>query len=142
MNDILLADIVAIIHLGYVAFVILGFVFIVAGIIFRWRWIRNPWFRVLHLAAIIGVAMEAIVGVNCPLTVLEFRLRYPTGPFQERISFIGSFIDSILFYEAPGWVFTAVYAAFAMLVLITFIMAPPARKNRPYMRNTVSGMGA
>jgi hypothetical protein len=37
--------------------------------------------------------------------------------------------DSILFYEAPGWLFTAVYAAFAMLVLITFIMAPPKRKS-------------
>jgi len=123
------ADIVAVIHLGYVVFVILGFVFIVVGIIFEWRWIRNPWFRFLHLAAILAVAIESILGVSCPFTVLEFRLRYPTGSVQERSSFIGSFIDSVLFYEAPGWVFTAIYAAFAMLVLITFIMAPPKRKG-------------
>ena len=139
MLTIYLADIVALIHLGYVVFVILGFVFIVAGIIFRWRWIRNPWFRVLHLAAIIAVAMEAIVGVNCPLTMLEFRLRYPTGSFQEQISFIGGLIDSMLFYDAPGWVFAAVYCCFGAVVLITFILAPPGRKSRPCLRNKVSG---
>jgi hypothetical protein len=142
MLTIYLADIVAIIHLGYVVFVILGFILIVVGIIFRWRWIRNPWFRILHLAAIIAVAMEAIVGVYCPLTMLEFRLRYPTGLFQERISFIGSFIDSILFYEAPSWVFTAVYTAFAMLVFITFIIAPPARKSSFHKNHRVSGTRA
>jgi hypothetical protein len=142
MNDNFMADIIAIIHLGYVIFVILGFVFIVAGIMFKWRWIQNPWFRVLHLAAIIAVAMEAIVGVNCPLTVLEFRLRHPTGPFQEKTSFIGSLIGSILFYDAPGWLFTAVYCGFAVAVLITFIMAPPARKDRSHSNHGLSGTSA
>jgi len=131
MYNLLLADIIAIIHLGYVIFVIPGFVFIVAGIIFRWRWIRNPWFRIPHLAAIVAVAMEAILGLHCPLTVLEFSLRYPTGPFQERTSFIGRLIDSILFYDVPAWLFTAVYTGFAMLVAVTFIMAPPKRKGLP-----------
>jgi hypothetical protein len=129
MTAVCLADIIALIHLGYIMFVILGFALIVAGVIFRWQWIRNPWFRILHLAAIVAVAMEAILGLHCPLTVLEFRLRYSTRAVQEKTSFIGNFIDSILFYEAPGWLFTAVYAAFAMLVLITFIMAPPKRKS-------------
>lgn len=135
MLTIYLADIIALIHLGYVVFVMLGFLLIVAGIIVRWRWIRTPWFRILHLAAIIAVASEAILGLHCPLTVLEFRLRYPTRAVQERASFIGNLIDSILFYDAPGWVFTAVYASFAMLVLITFIMAPPKRKSSQIKRN-------
>ena len=139
MLTIYLADIVAIIHLGYVVFVILGFILIVVGIIFKWRWIRNPWFRILHLGAILAVAMEAIVGVHCPLTMLEFRLRYPTGPFRERGSFIGTLIDSILFYDAPGWLFTAVYCGFAIAVFITFIMAPPARKGRSHSNHRLSG---
>jgi hypothetical protein len=124
-----LADIIALIHLGYVILVILGFALIVAGVIFKWQWIRNPWFRVLHLAAIIAVAIEAIVGVSCPFTVLEFRLRYPSGSVQERSSFIGNFIDSVLFYEAPAWLFTIVYSGFAVLVAVTFIIAPPKRKK-------------
>jgi hypothetical protein len=140
MLTVFLADIVAIIHLGYVVFVILGFMFIVAGIFFRWRWIRTPWFRFPHLAAIIAVAIEAILGVNCPLTVLEFRLRCPTGPFQERVSFIGSLVDSVLFYDAPAWLFTVVYTGFTVAVIITFIIAPPERKSRPCVDNKASGM--
>jgi len=135
MLAVCLADLIALIHLGYVIFVILGFILIVAGIIGSWRWVRKSWFRFLHLAAIIAVAAEAMLGLNCPLTVWEFKLRYSTVSFQERISFIGSLIDSILFYEAPAWLFAAVYAGFAMLVLITFIMAPPKRNASHIRRN-------
>ena len=141
MNAIFLADIIAVIHLGYVVFVLLGFILIIAGIVFKWMWIRNPWFRILHLTAIIAVAMEAILGLHCPLTVLEFGLRYPRGPFQERGSFIGSIVDSILFYDAPGWLFTAAYCGFAIVVFITFIMAPPAGKGRSHDHHKSSGTG-
>jgi len=123
------ADIIAIIHLGYVVFVILGFILIVMGIVLKWQWVRNLWFRIAHLAAIAGVALEAILGINCPLTVLEFSLRFGAPPSERRVSFIGDIIDSILYYDAPTWVFTIIYVGFALLVAITFIMAPPARRG-------------
>jgi hypothetical protein len=124
------ADIIAIIHLGYVVFVILGFILIVMGIVLKWQWVRNLWFRIAHLAAIAGVALEALLGMNCPLTVLEFSLRYGVPPSDRRVSFVGDIIDSILYYDAPTWVFTIIYVGFALLVAITFIMAPPARRGR------------
>ncbi len=130
MFNLLLADIIAIIHLGYVIFVVLGFILIVLGIIFKWKWIRNLWFRIAHLLAIVGVALEALMGINCPLTVLEFRLRYAHNLSEEKVSFIGNIIDSILFYNAPMWLFTIIYSSFAVVVVITFIMAPPTRKGR------------
>ncbi len=130
MFNLLLADIIAIIHLGYVIFVVLGFILIVLGIIFKWKWIRNLWFRIAHLLAIVGVALEALIGINCPLTVLEFRLRYAHNLSEEKVSFIGNIIDSILFYNAPMWLFTIIYSSFAVVVVITFIMAPPTRKGR------------
>ena len=128
MPYILLADLIAVIHLGYVIFVILGFILIILGIIFKWKWIKNLWFRITHLLAIVGVALEALMGINCPLTVLEFRLRYTSYPSDEKASFIGNIIDSLLFYNAPGWLFTTIYTAFAIVVIITFIMAPPTRR--------------
>jgi len=129
MLNLLLADVIAIIHLGYVVFVILGFILIVLGIIFKWKWIRNLWFRIAHLLAIVGVALEALMGINCPLTILEFRLRYGSYLSDKKVSFIGNIIDSILFYNAPGWLFTIIYSSFAVVVVITFIMAPPTRKG-------------
>ena len=130
MSNALLADIIAIIHLGYVSYVILGFILIVVGIILRWKWIRNLPFRITHLLAIVGVACEALLGVNCPLTVLEYELRYALNLSEEKVSFIGAIVDSLLYYNAPGWLFTIVYAAFAITVIITFIIAPPTRRGR------------
>ena len=130
MSNLLLADIIAIIHLGYVSYVVLGFILIVAGIILRWKWIRNLPFRITHLLAIVGVACEALLGVNCPLTVLEFKLRYALNPSEKEVSFIGTIVDSLLFYDAPGWLFTIIYTAFAIVVVITFIIAPPTRRSR------------
>ena len=129
MSNLFFADVIAIIHLGYVVFVILGFILILAGIFLKWKWIRNPWFRIAHLAAIAGVALEALVGINCPLTVLEFSLRYGAHPADRRVSFVGELVDSILYYDAPAWVFTIIYVGFALLVAITFVMAPPTRKR-------------
>ena len=129
MLNLLLADVIAIIHLGYVVFVILGFILIVLGIIFKWKWIRNLWFRIAHLLAIVGVALEALMGINCPLTILEFKLRYASCLSGKKVSFIGNIIDSILFYNAPVWLFTIIYAAFAIAVVITFIIAPPTRRG-------------
>ncbi len=128
MVYLFLADIIAVIHFGYVIFVILGFTLIVVGIILKWKWIRNFWFRIIHLAAIAGVALEALMGINCPLTVLEFKLRYASFLSGKKVSFVGNIIDSILFYNAPLWLFTIIYTAFAIIVVITFIMAPPSRR--------------
>ena len=129
MYNLLLANIIAIIHLGYVIYVILGFILIIVGIIFKWKWIRSLSFRITHLLAIVGVACEALLGVNCPLTVLEFKLRYASNLSEEKISFIGAIAGSLLYYNAPVWLFTIVYAAFALIVVITFIIAPPKRKG-------------
>ena len=130
MCPLLLADIIAIIHLGYVVFVILGFILILMGIALGWKWVRNLWFRIAHLAAIAGVALEAILGVNCPLTVLEFSLRYGVSLSSRRVSFVGELVGSVLYYDAPAWLFTIIYVGFALLVAITFVLAPPNRRGR------------
>ena len=129
MPYLFLADAIAVIHLGYVIYVILGFILIIVGIILRWKWIRNLSFRITHLLAIVGVAIEAILQINCPLTVLEFKLRYAPDFSNKKVSFVGTIIDSLLYYDAPGWLFATIYTAFAIMVIITFIIAPPTRKG-------------
>jgi len=48
-----LADGVAILHAGFVAFVLIGFVLILSAGIFQWQWARHRSFRVAHLAAVV-----------------------------------------------------------------------------------------
>jgi len=45
----LLADIVLVVHFAFVLFVVGGLVLIWIGVVLRWAWVRNFWFRVAHL---------------------------------------------------------------------------------------------
>jgi hypothetical protein len=125
-----LADVVVAVHIAYVSFVLLGELAILLGIVLKWEWVRNPWFRWLHLAAIGIVAFEAILGITCPLTDLEDLLREWAGQHISGTSFIGRLLDNILFYNAPAAVLTACYIGFAVLVLATLWLAPPRRRRR------------
>jgi hypothetical protein len=118
----LLADLIVSLHLAFVAFVVLGQILIVIGGAVGWGWVRNPWFRVAHLAATAFVALEAIIGLACPLTVWEFALRGEEG---QPATLIGRIADRVLFYDFPEWVFTAAYIAFALLVAATLWLVPP-----------------
>ena len=127
MNSAFWADVVVAIHVAYVAFIMVGQVAIVLGVVLRWGWIRNFWFRLAHLLAIGFVAFEAIWGVACPLTVWEDELRRSSGQTITEGTFIGRFLHDILFYDAESWIFTTCYVAFALLVLMSFVLAPPRR---------------
>jgi polyferredoxin len=122
-----LADATLVVHAVFVGFVVIGQLLILAGWIGRWAWTRHRLFRVAHLGAIGFVVMEVWVGIPCPLTVLEQRLRVLAGSGTYEMSFIGVWLNRLLFYAAPGWVFTAVYSAFALLVAATFLAYPPRR---------------
>ncbi len=120
----LLADAVVILHAAYVAFVLFGLLAILLGYVVRWDWIRNFWFRGIHLAMILIVAFEALMGIVCPLTTLENFLREQAGETVRSGSFVGQIVHDLLFYEAPPWVFTFAYCGFALLVLGTFVLVP------------------
>ena len=64
----LAADFVVTLHAAYVGFVVIGFVLILLGVVRKWDWIRNLWFRLIHLAMILVVVAEAWLGIVCPLT--------------------------------------------------------------------------
>jgi hypothetical protein len=112
----LLADLVLLAHLAYVAFVVLGQVLILVGGLRRWRWVRNPWFRWAHLAAIGVVVSQAWLGIICPLTDLEMALRDKTGDPAYEGGFIAHWLHRILFFDAPSWAFTLGYTLFGLAV--------------------------
>ncbi len=124
----LAADAVLVIHVGFVAFVILGLVLTVIGILARWQWIRNFWFRSLHLAAILLVVVQSLLGVMCPLTIWENELRQLAGQTAYRGDFIATWLHDLLFIDAEPWVFTLCYTLFGLAVLATFLLAPPRKK--------------
>jgi polyferredoxin len=120
-----LADFILIVHFAFVAFVVGGLALIWIGAAAGWQWVRNFWFRVAHLAAIVFVAGEALVGVWCPLTVWEDALRGVPG----EKSFVARWIHRLMFYDFPEWMFTVAYALFALVVALSWWLVRPARTD-------------
>ena len=127
----LLADAVVVVHFAYVLFAVGGEVLVLAGGLLHWRWVRNLPFRLVHLSAVALVAAEALLGVICPLTEWEYRLRVLAGQHVElQLSFIARLVRAVIFYDFPAWVFTTAYVGFALLVAGTFLLYPPRRRGR------------
>ena len=123
----LLADAVLVVHVGVVLFVVGGLVAVLAGNWLAWRWVNGWWFRLAHLAAIVFVAVQAWLGQLCPLTMLESWLRVQAGTAAYDKSFIEHWLQRLIFYEAPFWLFTLAYTVFAALVLVVWWRFPPTR---------------
>ena len=135
----LLADLLVTFHSAYVGFVVIGQLAILVGLALRWSWVRNLWFRLAHLLAITVVAVEAAFQITCPLTIWERDLRRLAGQEVVEGSFVGRLFHALLFPEGPPWLFHALHIGFGVLVLATFVLAPPRWRNlRSEIRSTKS----
>jgi len=121
----LVADTILVTHVLFVAFIVLGLILIFVGKFLSWRWVRNPWFRVTHLLGIGVVVLQAWFDVFCPLTIWEMNLRSKAGETIYEGSFITHWLNELLYYQAPSWVFVVCYTAFGGLVLASWFLVRP-----------------
>ena len=125
----MLANTILVLHVGIVAFVVLGEVLILVGGHRSWEWVRHRTLRVTHLALMIFIALQSWLGALCPLTEWEQALRRRAGQDAYAESFIEYWLSRLIFFEAPWWVFVAAYTLFALLVLLTWRWVPPRRSH-------------
>jgi hypothetical protein len=85
-----LADLVLVIHLGFIAFAVLG-----ALLVLRWRWTA-----LLHLPALAWAAWIELTSGVCPLTPLENALRRSAGESGYAGSFIAHYLVPLIY--PPG----------------------------------------
>lgn len=124
---LLTADLLLIAHLMFVAFVGLGLFLICLGKPLHWNWVRNPWFRLVHLLAIGIVVIQSWIGALCPLTIWEMRLRERAGDAVYFGSFIVHWFGKILYYQAPQWLFSLCYTIFGAIVIVSWFWVKPRR---------------
>lgn len=119
------ADVVLVVHFLFVLFIVGGFVCILIGWKLSWRWIGNWCFRMSHVLAMLFVTIETLVGIACPLTVLESKLRgSATTP-----GFIQFWVQRVLFYDLPAFIFTLVYVCLLFAIIAMLYIAPPRRRS-------------
>ena len=144
-----LADAIVAVHFAYVAFVVVGMAAILVGIVLRWSWVRNFWFRAVHLLLIGIVVAESLCRIICPLTDWEKQLREASGESIEEGSFIGRWAHDLLFIDFSKFspsVFAVCYVVFGLAVLAVFVLAPPRwprrwRKQSPRQNRLINYRG-
>lgn len=138
------ADLVMMVHFGFVAFVVLSLPAIWIGHLLGKRFAYNPYFRLAHLGAMAIVVAEAVGGVICPLTDWEMALRLKAGQGEVYAgSFLQHWVHKILFFEAGLTVFQWAYGLFFGLILVTVYWVRPdfERLRRWRWRERGKGVG-
>jgi hypothetical protein len=125
-----LADAVLLFHFGVVLFVLLGLPAILIGNQLHWAWVNRLGWRLVHLVAIAVVALQAWLGQYCGLTILESSLRESAGQSAYDGSFVQHWVQRLIYYEAPMWVFIVAYTIFLALVAWAWWRYPPRGKAR------------
>ena len=140
MGYVLLADLIALLHLAILAFVVIGQLLILVGYLRGWSWTRNFWFRIIHVVTIAVVVYEAVMVIQCPLTVWEGRLRLLGGQEPSQYSFTARVVHFFIFwggknFDDPNLVWS--YYVFGALVLLSFVLAPP---RSPWRKKAVEDL--
>lgn len=123
---LLAADAVLAVHFAFVLFVVLGLGVIWIGWLRNWKFVRNVWFRVAHLAAMGVVVLESVFSVTCPLTTWEKDLRLAAGADVYEETFMQHWVHKAMFFQLPPAVFTAMYILFFMGIVLSLIIVKPA----------------
>ena len=102
-----LADIVVIVHFGFVVFVVVG------GLI-ALRWPRVLW---LHVPSVLYSVWIVMFSITCPLTPLERTLRERGGEGRYQESFIERYVEGVLY---PGDMLRQAQAAGALVIVASW----------------------
>jgi len=122
------AIIVLAIHLAIIAFNVAGCVLIPLGACLGWRWVREFWWRLAHLLSFAVVAVQALLGRACFLTIWQDEL---SGTTQVQ-PLIEQWINGLIYWDLPLWVFAAAYVAVFVYVVALWVWVRPGkwRSNR------------
>jgi len=110
-------------HLLVIAFNVFGLVVIPLGGWLGWRWVRVRWWRLLHLDSLAVVALQAALGRACFLTIWQDDLT--DGGRADPL--IMRWVNRLIYWPLPIWVFTAAYLAVFAYVLALWWWVRPGR---------------
>ena len=120
MSETLAAAVLAL-HLAIILFNLFGLVAVPIGALSGWRFVHIRWWRVLHVASLAVVALQATLGRACILTLWQARLEgaEPPTPLVMR------WVEGLIYWPLPLWVFSALYILVFAYALLLFRLVPP-----------------
>jgi len=116
-------------HLAIIAFNVAGCVLIPIGAWRRWRCVREFWLRLAHLLSLATVALQALLGRACILTIWQGDA---SGASHVQ-PLIAGWINRLIYWPLPLWLFAVAYAAVFAYVIALWIFVRP---RMPWQRDT------
>ena len=98
-----IAEAILWVHVVVIAFNLFGLVAIPLGAWIGWKFVRVFWWRALHLGLLGIVALQAVLGRACFLTIWE----------------------SDFYWPLPLWFFAMLYVAVCAFTLLLWWLIPP-----------------
>jgi hypothetical protein len=114
-------------HVAIIGFNLFGLIAIPLGAWLRWAFVHGRVWRLLHLASLGVVALQAVLGRACFLTVWEADV--VADPSHAPL--ILRWVNGLIFWPLPMWAFNAVYIALFLYVLALLWLVPPGRAAPP-----------
>jgi len=103
----LLAGLILSAHVVIILFNLSGLIVVPIGAARGWRFVHIAWWRLLHVVLLAVVAAQALAGRACILTLWESDL---VGSVVAPTPLIMSWVDRLIYWHLPVWVFALLYA--------------------------------
>lgn len=127
MPPILLASAILAVHVAIIGFNLFGLVAIPLGAWRNWDFVRIRWWRALHLLSWLAVAVQAVLGRDCFLTVWQDTLE---GRGAGQPPLIMRWVNGVIFWPVPIEVFAAGYVVILVYVVALWRLVPPRKHCR------------
>ncbi|HET7163497.1 MAG TPA: DUF2784 domain-containing protein [Rhodanobacteraceae bacterium] len=108
-------------HFAIIAFNVAGCMLAPIGAWRGWRWVRGFWWRLAHLASLAVVALQALLGRACFLTILEGDL---AGASHAQ-PLIAGWMERLIYLPLPLWIFAVAYVAVFAYVIALWVFVRP-----------------
>jgi hypothetical protein len=102
----MLAGLILTLHAAIIAFNLFGLVAIPLGGWRGWRFVHAPLWRLLHVASLAVVAVQATLGRACFFTLWQSAAEGHSGAPTPLIM---QWVNALIFWPLPLWVFTLLY---------------------------------
>ena len=112
-------------HVAVIAFAVFGLVAIPLGAWNGWKFVQVFWWRAMHLGLLGIVALQAVLGRACFLTIWESEFLRRAGEAASNEPLIRRWVTQAIYWPLPLWFFAILYVAVCAFTLILWWLIPP-----------------
>ena len=114
------ADIILLLHFLIVIYIVSLFLLIPIGFKLNWQIVKNKKIRLSHFFLMLLITFESLIGITCPLTLIENRLRN----IDHSENFINYWLSKVIYWDLPSYYFVVIYLFFLFLTTILLFKYP------------------